>query len=64
MKRGEVLTFSFVSLKFFSEAKTFGFTPGDSDYFKVLTFLKTIRAASKLNIMAYADLAEQLLCRV
>lgn len=29
MKRGEILTFSFVSLK-----KTFGFTPGDSDNFK------------------------------
>lgn len=30
----------------------------------VLKFLKTIRAASKLNIMAYADLAEESLCRV
>ena len=30
----------------------------------VLKFLKTIRAASKLDIMAYADLAEELLCRV
>lgn len=31
----------------------------------VIKFLKTIRAASNLNMMAYADsLAEELLCRV
>lgn len=37
MKEGEILTFSLVSLKFFSEAKhptSFGFIPGDSRYFK------------------------------
>ena len=69
MKRGEILTFFLVSLSS-SVRQNIPLHLGLSQVTHVISkgvikFLKTVRAASNLNMMAYVDLlAEELLCRV